>query len=234
MLRWARVLLLLVLLVAGCAPRPSPTAEGAAPPPPAPKRITVGVQSEFNAVATRVVRSGAASRPGVTEIEALVHAGLTQTDHAGMLQGELAEAVPSTANGLWKVFADGRMETTWRIRDGAVWQDGAPFTAEDLVFTAAVSRDPELPLMRNSSLALVEGCRRPIPAPWWSHGSSPLSTRIRSSRRMGACSICRCRSISWRLPTVRASRRSRACLTGQQISSASAPTVSRSGRSEAS
>ncbi len=163
MLRWTRVVLLLVLLVAGCAPRPSPTAEGAAPPPPAPKRITVGVQSEFNAVATRVVRSGAASRPGVTEIEALVHAGLTQTDHAGMLQGELAEAVPSTANGLWKVFPDGRMETTWRIRDGAVWQDGTPFTAEDLVFTAAVGRDPELPLMRNSSLALVEGLSAPDP-----------------------------------------------------------------------
>src|SRR5256885_464581 len=147
-LRWARVLpsLLAVLVVVGCAPQPNPSGGpvAAAPPPAAPaapKRITVGVQSDFNAVATRVVRSGSASRPGVTEVEALVHAGLSQTDQTGALQGELAEDVPSTANGLWKVFPDGRMETTWRIREGAVWQDGTPFTSEDLLFTAAVGRD---------------------------------------------------------------------------------------------
>src|SRR5437867_7965855 len=102
----ARVLppLIAVLLLAACAPPPSRPTESAAPPPAAPKRITVGVQSDFNAVATRLVRSGTASRPGVTEVESLVHAGLTQTDDTGALQAELAEAVPSTANGLWKVF----------------------------------------------------------------------------------------------------------------------------------
>jgi len=48
------------------------------------------------------------------------------------------------------------METTWRLRDGVVWQDGNPLTSADLVFTAMVGQDPELPLMRNSTLALVE------------------------------------------------------------------------------
>jgi peptide/nickel transport system substrate-binding protein len=168
MVHWARVLtsFLAVLLLAGCAPRPSESGDNVAAPPPltaAPKRITVGVQSDFTAVATRLVRSGTASRPGVTEVESLVHAGLSQTDNTGALQGELAEAVPSTANGLWKVFPDGRMETTWRIREGAVWQDGTPFTSDDLLFTATVGRDPELPLMRNSGLALVERMTAPDP-----------------------------------------------------------------------
>ncbi len=169
MLPWARVLppMFAALLIAACAPaRSSPTADSSVPSAPAvPKRITVGVQSDFSALATRLVRSGTASRPGVAEVEQLVNAGLTQTDQNGALQGVLAEAVPSTANGLWTVFPDGRMETTWRIREGAVWQDGTPFTAEDMVFTATVGQDPELPLLRNPSLALalVERVSAPDP-----------------------------------------------------------------------
>ena len=149
--------ILLFLLLAGCAPsQPSTNTDAVLPDPPAPvKRISVGVQTDFHAVATRLVRTGRGVGPGVAEIEQLVHAGLTQTDHTGTLQGALAEAVP-TANGLWKVFPDGRMETTWRIRDGARWQDGTPFTAEDLVFSATVAQDAQLPLMRNPTLSLVE------------------------------------------------------------------------------
>ena len=44
------------------------------------------------------------------------NAGMTTTDDRGVLHPQLAEAVPSLANGLWKVLADGTMETTWRIR----------------------------------------------------------------------------------------------------------------------
>jgi peptide/nickel transport system substrate-binding protein len=155
--------LLVVVALVACAPtRPSPTADLAPAAQPAPpKRITVGVQTDFNAVVTRMVRSGAGTRPGLTEIEQLVNAGLTQLDQANALAPVLAEAVPTTANGLWKVFPDGRMETTWRIREGAVWQDGTPFTADDLVFSIAVAQDPELPLLRNSGLALVERVSAP-------------------------------------------------------------------------
>ncbi len=157
--------LLALLLLAGCAPgRATSTADFAPAAQPAqPKRITVGVQTDFNAVVTRMVRSGAGTRPGVTEIEQLVNAGLTQLDNNNALAPVLAEAVPSTANGLWKVFPDGRMETTWRIREGAVWQDGTPFTSEDLLFSIAVAQDPELPLLRNSGLALVERVSAPDP-----------------------------------------------------------------------
>ena len=34
------------------------------------------------------------------------------------------EAVPTLENGLWKVLPDGRMETSWRLKPGLVWQDG--------------------------------------------------------------------------------------------------------------
>lgn len=160
----------------GCAPSHAvPSADPAPPPQPAqPKRITVGVQTDFNAVVTRMVRSGAGTRPGVTEIEQLVHAGLTQSDHSNALAAVLAEAVPSTTNGLWRVFPDGRMETTWRIREGARWQDGTPLTSDDLAFTIAVGQDPELPLLRNSGLALVDRVSTPDPRTLVLHWKQPF------------------------------------------------------------
>jgi len=177
------VALLLVTVIVGCAPRPGPAPEttAPAPPPTVPKRITVGVQSDFNQLATRLVRSGTASRPGVAEVEQLVHAGLSQTDDNGALQGVLAEAVPSTSNGLWQVFPDGRMETTWHIREGAAWHDGTPFTADDLVFTSTVGQDAEIPLFRNPNLALATRAYAADPRTLWSSGSSHSSTPIHSS-----------------------------------------------------
>lgn len=45
---------------------------------------------------------------------------------------ELATEIPSRANG--DVSADG-MRITYRLRKGVVWADGAPFTADDVVFS---------------------------------------------------------------------------------------------------
>ena len=64
--------------------------------------------------------------------------GLTVKDHQGLLHPTLGDALPSVENGLWKVFADGRMETTYPIRAGAQWHDGTPLTGDDLAFTIGV------------------------------------------------------------------------------------------------
>src|SRR5438034_306724 len=54
--------------------------------------------------------------PGATGLDRLVSAGLTSVDDQSILHPQLAEAVPALDNGLWKLFPDGRMELTWRIR----------------------------------------------------------------------------------------------------------------------
>ena len=46
---------------------------------------------------------------------------------------------------LWNVAPDGRMDTTWKIRSGALWHDGTPITAQDIEFTAMLSNDPVMP-----------------------------------------------------------------------------------------
>ncbi len=145
------------LLLLSCGRPQGQTTAGIPSEPAPPKRATLAVASDFNALSTRLVRSGTGTRPGAAELERLVNGGLAQEDSGGFLQPELAEAVPTVENGLWRVFSDGGMETTWRIRQGAAWQDGTPFTAEDMLFTARVSQDREVPNFRNPFLEMVEG-----------------------------------------------------------------------------
>ena len=60
-------------------------------------------------------------------------------DGEGNLVPMLAAEVPSRANG--GVSADSRV-VTWKLKRGVTWHDGKPFTADDVVFTAAYAGDP--------------------------------------------------------------------------------------------
>lgn len=51
----------------------------------------------------------------------------------------LAEELPSLENGA--VAKDGK-SVTWKLKKGVKWHDGAPFTADDLIFNHAYSSDP--------------------------------------------------------------------------------------------
>ncbi len=60
-------------------------------------------------------------------------------DTEGNLIPMLAAEVPSRQNG--GVAADGK-SVTWKLKKGVTWHDGKPFTADDVVFTAAYAGDP--------------------------------------------------------------------------------------------
>ncbi len=68
------------------------------------------------------------------DLTKLVFNGLTQYDHAGHLQPDLATS--------WQVSADGKTYT-FHLRHGVRWQDGVPFTSADVVFTLAAIQDPD-------------------------------------------------------------------------------------------
>jgi len=89
-------------------------------------------------------------------VRALVNPGLSVVDDQGVRRPALAEAVPTLENGLWKLLPDGRMELTWRIRAGVRWHDGTAFTTDDLLFTAAVGGDRDVPTLGNTLYAAVE------------------------------------------------------------------------------
>jgi peptide/nickel transport system substrate-binding protein len=60
--------------------------------------------------------------------------------------------MPSVEKGTWQVNADGTMDTVWKIPTNVRWHDGAPFTAEDLVFAHQLHTDPAFTLSNNGAV----------------------------------------------------------------------------------
>jgi peptide/nickel transport system substrate-binding protein len=65
---------------------------------------------------------------------------LATFDGDGSLSPVLAAEIPSVANG--GLARDG-LSVTWKLKRGVRWHDGEPFTADDVVFTWELLRDPE-------------------------------------------------------------------------------------------
>lgn len=149
------------LMVAIAACTPAAPRRGSPPPSApqsqkvgAPKRVTIAIRGEPRTFSNKIDSSP--SVPGGGEVEQLLNAGLAVEGPAGELRAQLAEDVPSVENGLWRLFADGRMETTWRVRANARWHDGTSFTTEDLVFTARAVMDRDLPEFRDAAFDSID------------------------------------------------------------------------------
>jgi peptide/nickel transport system substrate-binding protein len=69
-------------------------------------------------------------------IASLIYNGLVKYDGDLTLIGDLAES--------WEVSEDG-LTITFKLRRGVKWHDGAPFTAQDVLFTYQVMVDPKTP-----------------------------------------------------------------------------------------
>ncbi len=156
----------MAVLLAGCAsggsnPRQAGSDQSQPARSSAPKRVTAAIRGEPKVLSNMISRAGAGRVYGVNEIEMIIHTGLSIADDQGEQQPMLAESVPSVENGLWKVLPDGRMETIWKIRQNAKWQDGTPLTAEDLVFTAQVIR--ELPEFHEVAFTSIDSVTAPDP-----------------------------------------------------------------------
>jgi peptide/nickel transport system substrate-binding protein len=73
-------------------------------------------------------------------LDQMTMAYLLRVDRNNEVVPELATAVPSLANG--GVSADGKT-IRYHLRRHVVWSDGAPFTADDVVWTTGVVNDPK-------------------------------------------------------------------------------------------
>ncbi len=166
-LRGALFVCCLVLAV-GCAapsrPNNEQPASGAAPAERSgPKRLTAAIRGYPKSVSVAIDAAGAGSTAGLRNVEQMLNDGFAVLDNESRLQPRLAEAVPSIENGLWKLLPDGQMETTWRIRQGAAWQDGVPFTADDVLFTVTVARDRQLTILQEPAFDAIAAIEAPDP-----------------------------------------------------------------------
>lgn len=146
------IILSLTVMATACGPAATgPGSSGqSGPTATGPKKITVAMRGEAKTISSKLnSEAGAGGTPGVGEVESLLNSEMAMLDSDRVLHPQLAESVPTTENGLWRVLPDGRMETTWKLRQGVKWHDGTPFTADDMVFTGQVESDKELPVFRN-------------------------------------------------------------------------------------
>ncbi len=126
---WMSLIAALVAISA-CAPSPARS----------PEQTSTRTESRETRTLSVVVRNEpfdltdtASSRNRITV--ALFVARLAQSDDLDTPQAVLSEAIPELNTDTWRVFPDGRMETTFRLRPNLRWHDGMPLTAEDVVFT---------------------------------------------------------------------------------------------------
>jgi peptide/nickel transport system substrate-binding protein len=125
-----------------------------------PKKITVGLVANVPTMVDRM-SAGGVGIPGLTDLEKLVSPGLAIFDDRGGLRPLLSETVPSIENGQWQSLPDGRMQTTWKLRPNVLWHDGTPLTSADVLFTATVDQDAEVPMRRNIAYGSVESVDAP-------------------------------------------------------------------------
>ncbi len=73
----------------------------------------------------------------------------------------LAEALPQLNTENWKVFPDGRMETTYHLKPKLVWQDGTPLTADDFAFSFQVYSAPDVGQAGSLPIKLIGSVEAP-------------------------------------------------------------------------
>jgi peptide/nickel transport system substrate-binding protein len=162
--RFASMGLIFVAVLGGCAPPrssgggPAPAAD---PRPAAANRIVAAIRGNPISVSNHLTAGGGGRIDGARELSGLTSSGLSANDASGKSIPILAEQVPSIDQGSWVVFPDGRMETTWVIRQGALWHDGTPFTAQDIAFTTKVDQDRDLPWTIEPVFRFVESVETP-------------------------------------------------------------------------
>src|SRR5205823_14471138 len=66
--------------------------------------------------------------------------------------GRLAERAPSLADGGITMLPDGRMRVVFALRKGVTWQDGTPFTAEDMLFSYRIGGPDGIPQYLNGAV----------------------------------------------------------------------------------
>lgn len=135
------LLLAALCLLPACAPAASKsTAEGERSPTTASSRsLAVAVRVEPASIATRILGQPGA---GHTTARALFNATIALMDDRAAPRPYLVESLPQLNTNTWRVFPDGRMETTYRLKP-LVWHDGAPLSSDDFVFAWRVYLSPD-------------------------------------------------------------------------------------------
>ena len=98
----------------------------------------------------------------VSSLAPLFYSGLVIPDDRGEWVTDLAEAVPTLANGGVKREGKG-LRVTYRLRPGVAWHDGVPLTAGDVRATWQLVMDPRFPAISRAGYDQIAAIEAPDP-----------------------------------------------------------------------
>lgn len=157
--------LLLVLLITACAAPLTPARPGSGAAPeggeraPRQKVLTFAITAGVQAMG---VLGNTTTAGGWQTLNEVHSNGLVTSDvNSRRPIGRLAERVPSLDDGSVAMLPDARMRVTYHLRKDVTWQDGQPFTAQDLVFSYKVNSDPGIPLNQRDGVTQMESVDTP-------------------------------------------------------------------------
>jgi peptide/nickel transport system substrate-binding protein len=148
---WAFAVLfsLCILLLPACRNNPS-TGGGSADTGPAyGDAVIIGSIGDASNLIP-IISSDSASH----EVAGFVYNGLVKYDKNYTIVGDLAES--------WEVSED-NLTITFHLRKDVKWQDGVPFTSDDVMFTYKLMIDPNTPTAYAADFMLVSQARNPDP-----------------------------------------------------------------------
>lgn len=90
-----------------------------------------------------------------SQVAPLFYSGLVLLDDHGRWQPDLAEQVPTLANGLVRLEG-GKMRVRYRLRAGVRWHDGRPLTARDVWATWRFVMAPQSRAVSQAGYDLIE------------------------------------------------------------------------------
>ncbi len=158
MLLRLQIVAVLSLALAACAPAnpagQTSRGEGQGGAPTGPKFLVAAINEDPKNFWDGINGGGGS---GVRQLGHLVNQYLAVVTSDGSVTPRLLSELPSVDKGTWRIFPDGKMEVTYKVRPRVTWHDGTPFTADDIVFSLDVGRDPAIPNGNASALRLMEG-----------------------------------------------------------------------------
>ncbi|MBM2810991.1 MAG: hypothetical protein HW416_1750 [Chloroflexi bacterium] len=143
----APLFLLLLTAVVACGPPAPRGGDGTQPPPGASSRssgaartLVYATRTEPGTIAPRIIGQAGSTLVG---IQVIFNALVAYVDETATARPHIVESLPSLNSDSWRVFPDGRMETTYRLKPGLRWHDGTPASAGDFRFSWQVYTKPE-------------------------------------------------------------------------------------------
>jgi len=127
-------LIVAAVTLAACAPpgrQASSTTPAGAQGEASNRPLVIAMHVEPTTVAGRPIVTSGLTPAAPTMI---FNAWLVVADGQNVPRPQLAEKLPELNTDDWRVFPDGQMETTYRLRPGVTWHDGTPLVAADFIF----------------------------------------------------------------------------------------------------